>query len=568
MKIWSVLCVLCVLCGESFGVDRNAFTFVSYDLEVRVDPSGGALSARGKIRLRNDTNSPQNEAVLQISSSLDWRLINIGGNDVQYSENDYTTGIDHTNQVNEAIVKLPQAVAPNATVEIEVGYSGRIDRDSTRLTEMGTPQKTADRSDWDRIEEPVTAVRGIGYVAWYPVAMPAVLVAQPDYFSALAAWKERERATSMRINLCWISDDNDLSVVANGVLVGVKRGVLGATDETATHGGCSLFSYTNVGSTVPSFAIAKYESMVQPHINAYYLPDQASFAKDYVAAAEKVEPLDEEWFGAPKAKVTVVQLPDTDAVPFETGPMLFTPLQPFDRKGIEQRMVHQLVHASFVSPRLWIEEGLAHFAMALLREQDGRAAAVGYMDQFLGPLQKAEKTPSEHGMATSDDEILYRIKAMFVWWMLRDMVGNVALQKALAAYRPGDDKSPSYLPDLIAREAHRDLSWFFDEWVYRDRGLPDFQVLNAAPRQLLESNGYVVTLTIENLGNITAEVPVIVRTGQGDRVKRLLVKAKDKTVDRIEVGVVPTEVLVNDGTVPESDMTNNGFVMRPPPRTQ
>jgi hypothetical protein len=239
--------------------------------------------------------------------------------------------------------------------------------------------------------------------------------------------------------------------------------------------------------------------------------------------------------------------------------MLFTPLAALDRKALDTRMLHQLVHASFVSPRPWIEEGLAHFAMALLREQDGRAAAIQYMDQLLGPLQEAEKKPGEHGMATSSDEVMYRVKAMFAWWMLRDMVGNTALQKALQAYRPAEDKSPSYLPDLIAREAHRDLTWFFNEWVYRDRGLPDFRIASAFPRQLLGATGFVVAITVENLGDVSAEVPVIVRTSQGDRVKRVLVKAKDKTVDRIEIPVMPTEVVVNDGSVPESDMTNNSF---------
>jgi hypothetical protein len=153
---------------------------------------------------------------------------------------------------------------------------------------------------------------------------------------------------------------------------------------------------------------------------------------------------------------------------------------------------------------------------------------------------------------------MFRIKAMFVWWMLRDMVGDVPLQRALKLYRPADDKSPSYLPDLIAREAHRDLSWFFDEWVYRDRGLPDFRVVSAFPRKTL-ADSYVVAVTVENLGAVSAEVPVIVRTAQGDRVKRMLVKAHDKTVERIEVPILPTEVVVNDGSVPESDTTNNSY---------
>jgi hypothetical protein len=560
MSLIRILCVLSVLCVECFSLDRTAFTFLSYDLEVRVDPAGQALAGRGKIRLRNDAQAVQSELALQISSSLTWRLVNVNGKDVQYSGNVYLSDIDHSGALSEVLVRLPEPVAPKGVIEVEVGYSGKVTRDAKRLVQMGVPADAAGRTDWDRIEEPVTAMRGIGYVAWYPVALTAVNLSDVEYFSTLAEFKERQRSSTMRVKLCWVGEDENLSIISNGTLEGVNRNVLGGTEEATTHSGCSLFSFPKVADTVPSFAIANYASLVRPAINVFHMPDQASLAQEYVLAAEKMLPLAVEWFGDPKKKVTVVQLPDPGAAPFENGPFLVTPLVTLDRKTLEARMLHQLVHASFNSPRPWIDEGLAQFAMVLLRQQDGRAAAIAEMDRFLPFLQEDEKQPGEHGLATSQDELLYRVKATFVWWMLRDMVGDAALQRALKAYHPADDKSPSYLPDLIAKEAHRDLAWFFDEWVYRDRGLPDFRVVSAFPRQTLR-NSYVVAVTVENLGAVSAEVPVIVRTAQGDVTKRVLVKAKDKAVDRIEAPAMPTEVVVNDGSVPESDMTNNSFVI-------
>ena len=86
-------------------------------------------------------------------------------------------------------------------------------------------------------------------------------------------------------------------------------------------------------------------------------------------------------------------------------------------------------------------------------------------------------------LVNTTSEELYRSKAMYVWWMLRDMVGEAALKKAIAAYRPEQDKEPSYMPRLIAAQTQRDLEWFFDDWVYRDRGLPDFKVESAFPRK-------------------------------------------------------------------------------------
>jgi aminopeptidase N len=155
-------------------------------------------------------------------------------------------------------------------------------------------------------------------------------------------------------------------------------------------------------------------------------------------------------------------------------------------------------------------------------------------------------------------EELYRSKAMCVWWMLRDMVGDATLKKALAAYRPEQDKEPSYLPRLIAAQTQRDLEWFFDDWVYRDRGLPDFKVESAFPRKTM-TNSYMVTITVDNLGTAGAEVPITVKFAGGDTTKRLEVRAKSKGVIRIEIPAAPQEIVVNDGSVPESHMTNNTF---------
>ena len=92
-------CVLCVLCASvvnAFSLDREAFTFTSYDLNVRVEPEQQRLGVRGKITLRNDSPAPQKIAVLQISSSLDWRSIKAGGKQLQFVSQPFTSDIDHT----------------------------------------------------------------------------------------------------------------------------------------------------------------------------------------------------------------------------------------------------------------------------------------------------------------------------------------------------------------------------------------------------------------------------------------------------------------------------------------
>ena len=152
--------------------------------------------------------------------------------------------------------------------------------------------------------------------------------------------------------------------------------------------------------------------------------------------------------------------------------------------------------------------------------------------------------------------------------MLRDMVGTEAMQRSIAAYRGGADKDPSYFQRLVQGNSKRDLEWFFDDWVYRDRGLPEFHVESAYPRPLLgeKEKNYLVTATIENRGHAGAEVPVIVQTPSGEKSVRVLVKAGEKGVGRIEVPVAPSKIVVNDGSVPEADLGNNVYDIPAPPQ--
>src|SRR5579863_7823166 len=122
MKLLGVLCALSVLITPSFALDREAFTFTNYDLTVRIEPEQQRLGVRGKLTLRNDSPTPQKDIALQISSTLDWKSIQAAGKPVQFVTHEYTSDIDHTGALSEAIVTLPHEVSPKGTIEIDVGY--------------------------------------------------------------------------------------------------------------------------------------------------------------------------------------------------------------------------------------------------------------------------------------------------------------------------------------------------------------------------------------------------------------------------------------------------------------
>jgi aminopeptidase N len=149
--------------------------------------------------------------------------------------------------------------------------------------------------------------------------------------------------------------------------------------------------------------------------------------------------------------------------------------------------------------------------------------------------------------------------------MLRDMVGDDVLKQSIRKYRAEDDtvKDPKYVERLIESAAKRDLSWFFDDWVYQDRGLPDFHVQSVHPWKT-DKGVQFITVTLENLGNAGAEVPFTVMFEGGEITKRIEVRAKNTATTRVELSGTPIEIKVNDSSVPESDLTNNVFKISAP----
>jgi hypothetical protein len=561
------LCVLCASVLNCFSLDREAFTFTNYDLNVQVEPQQHRLGVRGKLTLRNDSQSSQKIAVLQISSSLDWRSIKSGDKPLQFLSQPYTSDIDHTGSLSEAIVTLPQAVAPKATIELEIAYEGVILLDATRLTRIGTPEETANNTDWDQIGPTFSAVRGAGYVAWYPIATEVANLSEGNsLFKVLDRWRAREAGWKMRLHVD-LREPNEST--APTIMLNRYR-------CTVTYQAAEGVQYALAGCDYqasrledPILMIGNYHEMLRPKIDARFLVIRGheASAAAYADEAERGLPLIADWFGAPREEMTIADLADSRDAPFESSTLLMTPLGGSNPSQAGLAAVHQLTHASFLSVRSWIQEGLAHFAQALYVEREkGRPAALEYMGAHQSAWiesEHAEAVPRpedeiSRSLTNTTNEELYRSKAMCVWWMLRDMVGESALKKAIAAYRPEQDKEPSYMPRLIAAQTQRDLGWFFDDWVYGDRGLPDFKIESAFSRKTV-TGSFMLTITLDNLGTAGAEVPIIVQFKGGEIMKRLEVRAKNKAVIRVEVPAAPQEIVVNDGSVPESDITNNVF---------
>jgi len=575
------LCVLCVLCGLSslsFALEREAFTIAKYDLQITLEPAQQRLGARGKITLRNDSAQPQRIVALQISSSLNWRSIRVDGKPVQFVSQPYSSDIDHTGALSEAIVTLPAEIKPKDSVELEIGYEGVIPLDTTRLTRIGVPEDIAKHSSWDQISPSFTAVRGAGYVAWYPITTESADFSEGNsLFEVADRWKKREAGSELKVQFSYLETRVD---VLPSLLCGVEHGYHGrnvSTNAEAVRWESAMSClWSPLGTVTPTFVIARYVSPKQAQFGLHSFPGHEAGAATYSNAYDPATKFVTGWFGWYSGNVEVADLADPNSAPFESGTLLLVSLAAEDSKLAGINLVHELVHSRLPSSRPWVYEGLAHFAEAMYRQQQGgreaaldllglhRAAFLDSEKEVSAALQKnvAQRSVGEKSigqpLATTFDETYYRSKAADVWWMLRDMVGDDALKQAIGKYRAEDDKDPKYVEQLIESAAKRDLGWFFDDWVYQDRGLPDFRVQSVHPWKT-EKEVQMITVTLENLGNAGAEVPFTITFEGGEITKRIEVHAKATATTRVELPGTPSEIDVNDGSVPESDLTNNVF---------
>ena len=141
------------------------------------------------------------------------------------------------------------------------------------------------------------------------------------------------------------------------------------------------------------------------------------------------------------------------------------------------------------------------------------------------------------------------------------MVGDDVLQHALAAYRPGADVNPAYFQGLLEEGRKRDLEWFFDDWVYRNRGLPEFRVDNVYARPMLEepSQIYLVTVTIENRRRRRRRSSSHDPNSFGREDRASVGQGASEGFRQVTSSGRSHQVVVNDGSVPEINSGNNTF---------
>ena len=552
--------------------ERSSLIFTAYDLDVHLVPAKSQIAVHARFMVRNSGAAPLARLALQLSSSLKWETFAMRGADrivpLSFVQQNVDTDVDHTGKAREAIVTLPQPLAPGASIELTAVYSGAIEQSGERLERIGAPADQASRSDWDAITAERTALRGFGDVLWYPTAAAPVFLGDGAKLFQIVGWTKLLQAPAMvhlRLTVEYVGDPPDSAFFCGrreklvalseneNVAVAESPGVATAefSEQPLGFRSMSLFVTDSAATTTDGDLI----SAVTDHFDA--LPN-------YAAAALKVQPLLKDWLGADP--LTTLDIIDQDGQPFEDDALLVTRMRASEPSVLAPSLLHSLTHAWFRSSHVWLDEGVPQFLSLLwIAQSQGREAALQQLQEQVNTLSLAEPALTQNAdpalvgqsLIEARDDVYYRAKAAAVLWMLRSIVGDDALKNALQTYRRNEkaDADPKQFQRVLEKTSKKDLNWFFDDWVYRDRGLADLSIASVTPRALEtktdKGTSWLIAVEVRNDGDAAVEVPVTVRSGTLTVTERLRIMGRSSASTRIVFEGEPEEVLVNDGSVPE-----------------
>ena len=546
--------------------ERSALAFTSYNMDVRLRPFEQHIEVRAQIVVRNTGKTPLVHIPLQLSSSLTWDRIRLNGHDVPFQVATLNSDADHTGQLREAAITPAVPLPPGVTAQVDVTYSGKIAQNAQRLLAVGAPDDVAAHSDWDQITSDFTGLRGFGNVLWYPTAsVPVILGDGARLFDEMDQHKLHLSGTQFALHLTVEFPTGQAPTIA---LINGQSAVLKTTagDEQINGVATADLPSSTLGFDEPSLFVAIRKSDPATNLTLWTRPEDESNAIPWSTAATAVTPFLQSWLGqTPRSQLAILDLPDPQDAPFETGTLLATPIHPATDSVLETVLAHSLTHAWIQSPYAWLNEGVATFMGTLwLQNTAGRAKALESLEADRSALALAEPaspgTSAGEPLQQAGSPIYYRTKAAYIFWMLRDLAGDTALNAALRSLNPSTDSAA--FEKLLQQPSQRDLHWFFADWIDADKGLPDLAIAKVVPLAAQAGNT-LVGITIANNGYAAAEVPVTVFTRDTAVTQRVLVPARGSITPRILILGTPTKVQVNDGTVPEVQASEHVTTLGP-----
>ena len=623
------------------AAERSSIAATAVNLDLHLNAHTGEAEARAQLTVRNTGVAPLQRVPLRISGALRWESARIAGaaSSLPLEQHHLADDLDHTGVSTEVAITLQQPLAPGASVALDLYYGGTLGASAQRLLALGAPASRAALTDWDTVTDTFTGLRGLGEVLWYPVAgTPALLRDGSAVTDAVEQSRLRDAVGSFRLRLTLAYEGLRPDAA---FFCGERKPLqpLAADTNQTSDSGAVVAEWTRspLGPHTPSLFVASGAPAGTGTVRVMTAYPAASAAVEQAAA--RVRPMLAEWLGAaPERPLQVLDLPIPGAAAFADGPLLVVPLATQSNPAaLASSLVQPLANAwlpdGIAAP--WLRDGLPAFLQAVWAERTvGRAAALANLAATDASLRaRSEPAPAAYSssveapaaqsvLATCTDASCTRGKAAYVFEMLRDMLGDAALQQAISGWRVQAEGTHRTAADetlamekLLQRTAGaKDLGWFFKSWIDAGRALPDLAIVTVAPRRVERSapvnylpqartpvagpigaepvpqqddrhageqataassggsaptpGSWLVAVEVQNNGGTDVEVPVTVRNGSLTNTLPLRIAAGSRATIRVPFEAEPEEVLVNDGSVPEAHTTQHRRSIRnlPPSR--
>lgn len=307
----------------------------------------------------------------------------------------------------------------------------------------------------------------------------------------------------------YITNDSSYISLSNGKLIEIISSNSKKTYHWKTFYPISTYLITIYSGKYKSYS-QKYISVTQDTLQLYYYALSSKFEdaiKDfsdhpkYIYAFEKL-------FGPYpflKEKYAVAEfLWQYGAMEHQTitgvGSKFIT-----GKKFFQDMLIHELAHhwwGNAVGPKtwkdIWLNEGFATYSEALYWEfQTGKNALISTMTSKFGKFAQGTLYNPENNLF---GRLVYN-KGAWVLHMLRKEVGDSNFFKILKIYFETykyKNASTQDFQDLCEKVTRRDLSFFFDQWVYKGVGIIeaeyDWKTYN-------EQNRYKVIFKLNQIQN-------------------------------------------------------------------
>ncbi len=561
--------------------ERAGVVIEATDLDLHLTPSEAREEAHAVLTVRNASGHALERLPLQISSSLRWSsfaTVDRKPQPIAFTQSPITTDADHTGYAQEAVLMLAHPLSAGGTVVVSAFYAGQVPQSTARLELIGTPHEKAAETDWDAIvptsDDAATALRGFGQVLWYPVAAPTVLLGEGNQLVEGVSRQKLANETAtihLRLTLEYRGDPPD-AVVFNGKLHPLAR-VPDTVDQVIDESrgvATADFPETTIGFRTPSLFLTAQKPEGRGAFLTVISTDPES-ANPYAAAAQALSPLFEDWLAEDPS--TSLLLLEHAGSPYADGPFIAAQLSRTARpEAIAPELVRGLTHAWFSDTAPageWLDAGVPEFMSLLWTERSvGRDSALQQLSHNALTLALASPDLGERPdlpgepLVHASSDVALRLKSAAILWQLREILGEESFRKGMKGYRQElllnlkQNREQNSFEKSLEKTSGKDLGWFFNDWVYHDRGLPDLTITQINPRPLPVkggvSGGYLVVVEVRNDGFAAAEVPVTVRAGDTQSVtERLRIAGRSSASTRILFQGTPKTVQVNDGGVPE-----------------